>query len=148
MAATATSRHRLSGVSTNADRQAHPQHEGGTHASFGRRLIALVIDWGACLLITNGLIGRLVELSPTAFSFLPLGLLFLLNLIGVTLGGATFGHRIMGLRVVPMVGEWVTPLRSAIRAALLCLVIPPIVVLADDGRGLHDRAAGTRIVRA
>lgn len=122
--------------------------EGGSHAPFGRRLIALVVDWAACLLITNGLIGRLVELSPAAFSFLPLGLLFLLHLIGVTLGGASFGHRLLGLRVVPVHGEWVTPLRSAVRAALLCLVIPPIVVLSDDGRGLHDRAAGTRIVRA
>lgn len=135
-------------MSTSASQHPQTSDEGGTRAPFGRRLVALVIDWGACLLITNGLIGRLVELSPEAFSFLPLGLLFLLNLIGVTLGGASFGHRLMRLRVVPMSGEWVTPLRSAVRAALLCLVIPPIVVLSDDGRGLHDRAAGTRIVRA
>ena len=124
----------------------HPD-EWGTTAPFGRRLGALAIDWAACLLITNGLIGRLVELTPAAFSFLPLGLLFLVNTIGITLGGASFGHRILGLRVVPMRGEWVTPLRSAIRAALLCLLIPPIIVIADDGRGLHDRAAGTRIIR-
>lgn len=122
--------------------------EGGTTAPFGRRLLALIIDWGACLLITNGLVARVVELSPGAFSFLPLGLLLALNVLGVTLGGATFGHRLLGLRVLPMHGEWVTPLRAAVRGALLCLVIPPIVVLSDDGRGLHDRVAGTRIVRA
>lgn len=122
--------------------------EGGTTAPFGRRLLALIIDWGACLLITNGLVARVVELSPAAFSFLPLGLLLALNVLGVTLGGATFGHRLLGLRVLPMHGEWVTPLRAAVRGALLCLVIPPIVVLSDDGRGLHDRVAGTRIVRA
>lgn len=122
-------------------------NEGRAVAPFGRRLAALVIDWAACLLITNGLIGRLVELSPTAFSFTPLGLLLALNIIGVTLGGATFGHRILGLRVVPLVGEWVTPLRAGARAALLCLVLPPIVVLSDDGRGLHDRVARTTIIR-
>lgn len=133
-------------MSSHADHRGDDRGEGGTHAPFGRRVIAVVIDWAACLLITNGLIGRLVELSPAAFSFLPLGLLFLLNLIGVTLGGASFGHRLLRLQVVPMHGEWVTPLRSAVRAALLCLVIPPIVVLTDDGRGLHDRAAGTRII--
>lgn len=132
--------------STGHDRAA-TSGEGGSHASFGRRLLALVIDWAACLLITNGLIAQFVELSGAAFSFLPLGLLFAVHLIGVTLGGASFGHRLLRLRVVPMRGEWVTPLRSAARAALLCLVIPPIVVLSDDGRGLHDRAAGTRIVR-
>lgn len=133
-------------MSTASSSQQAPTGEGGNSAPFGRRVAALIIDWAACLLITNGLVGRLVELSPTAFSFLPLGLLFLLHLIGVTLGGASFGHRLLGLRVVSVRGEWATPLRSAVRAALLCLVIPPIVVISDDGRGLQDRAAGTRII--
>ena len=135
-------------MSSSTGRPAPTPAEGGDHAPLGRRLIAIVVDWVACLLITHGLIGRVVELSPEAFSFAPLALLFLLNLAGVTLGGATFGHRLLGLRVVPMVGEWVTPLRAAVRAALLCLAIPAMIVISDDGRGLHDRAAGTRIVRA
>lgn len=133
-------------MSSASTRPTPAQDEGGS-APFGRRLVALVIDWVSCLLIVHGLIGRIVELSPEAFSFAPLGLLFLLNWIGVTLGGATFGHRIMGLRVVPMHGEWVTPLRSGIRAVLLCLFIPALIILGDDGRGLHDRLAGTRITR-
>lgn len=135
-------------MSSSTGRPAPTPDEGGDHPPLGRRLVAIVVDWVACLLITHGLIGRVVELSPEAFSFAPLALLFLLNLAGVTLGGATFGHRLLGLRVVPMVGEWVTPLRAALRAALLCLAIPAMVVISDDGRGLHDRAAGTKIVRA
>ncbi|MHA7126940.1 RDD family protein [Janibacter indicus] len=135
-------------MSSSTGRPAPTPDEGGDHAPLGRRLVAIVVDWVACLLITHGLIGRVVELSPEAFSFAPLALLFLLNLAGTTLGGATFGHRLLGLRVVPMVGEWVTPLRAAVRAALLCLAIPAMIVISDDGRGLHDRAAGTRIVRA
>ena len=135
-------------MSSSTGRPAPTPDEGGDRAPLGRRLVAIVVDWVACLLITHGLIGRVVELSPEAFSFGPLALLFLLNLAGVTLGGATFGHRLLGLRVVPMVGEWVTPLRAAVRAALLCLAIPAMIVISDDGRGLHDRAAGTRIVRA
>lgn len=135
-------------MSSSTGRPAPTPDEGGDHAPLGRRLVAIVVDWVACLLITHGLIGRVVELSPEAFSFAPLALLFLLNLAGVTLGGATFGHRLLGLRVVPMVGEWVTPLRAAVRAALLCLAIPAMIVISDDGRGLHDRAAGTKIVRA
>ncbi|MEK4240535.1 RDD family protein [Janibacter sp. FSL W8-0316] len=135
-------------MSSSTGRPAPTPDEGGDRAPLGRRLVAIVVDWVACLLITHGLIGRVVELSPEAFSFAPLALLFLLNLAGATLGGATFGHRLLGLRVVPMVGEWVTPLRAAVRAALLCLAIPAMIVISDDGRGLHDRAAGTRIVRA
>lgn len=125
----------------------HPApSEGGRTAPFGRRLVALVIDWVACLLITYGLIGGFVELGPAARSFLPLFILLVENFIGVSLGGATFGHRILGLRVTPLQGEWVTPGRSLTRAILLCLVIPPL--LTDGHRGLHDRAAGTRINRA
>lgn len=134
-------------MSSSADRHGPTPDEGGT-APFGRRVLALVVDWVACLLITHGLIGAVVELGPVALSFVPLGLLFLVNLVGVTLGGASFGHRIMGLRVLPVHGVWVTPPRATIRAALLCLFIPPMIVLSDDGRGLHDRGAGTRIVRA
>ena len=37
-------------------------------------------------------------------------------------------------------------LRAAARTALLLLVVPA-VVQDGDGRGLHDRAAGTVIVR-
>lgn len=136
-------------MSSSTDRRLPAPDEGGTTAPFGRRLLALVIDWAACLLITHGLVGRVVDLEQNqlAFSFVPLGMLFALNLIGITLGGSTFGHRLLGLRVLPVHGEWVTPLRSALRAALLCLLLPPIIVISDDGRGLHDRAAGTRIIR-
>lgn len=134
-------------MNSRATQGHHSTDEGGGVAPFGRRLVALFIDWIACLLVA-GVVARFVDLGPGAESFLPLGILFLINVIGVTLGGATLGHRLLGLRVVPLLGEWVTPARAMIRAALLCLLLPPIIVLGDDGRGLHDRAAGTRIVRA
>nr|MDQ3826417.1 RDD family protein [Actinomycetota bacterium] len=35
---------------------------------------------------------------------------------------------------------------AVIRTVLLCLLIPP-VVYNTDGRGLHDRAAGTIVLR-
>lgn len=44
----------------------------------------------------------------------------------------------------PVAGIGILP--SAIRTVLLCLVLPA-VVWDGDGRGLHDRAAGTAIVR-
>jgi len=36
--------------------------------------------------------------------------------------------------------------RALVRGLLLCLAVPPLIV-GQDGRGLHDRAAGTRVVR-
>ena len=71
--------------------------------------------------------------------------------------GHTLGHRILGLRVRRVFpGQstqdpaWSTMapgfLSALVRTVLLCLVIPA-VVWDGDGRGLHDRVAGTAIVR-
>lgn len=69
----------------------------------------------------------------------------------VGLGGQSAGMRLTGLRVVsvtkrptghPGIGWWAVP-----RAVLLGLIVP--VLFTDrDGRGLHDRATGTAVVRA
>ena len=120
--------------------------EGGHVAPFGPRLLALLIDWIACVAIAYGLLAAVVDLGPAAHSFAPLGILLLEQVIGVSLGGAGLGHRLLRLRVVSLQGEWVTPGRALVRAVLLCLVIPPLVVGAD-GRGLHDVLAGTTIIR-
>jgi hypothetical protein len=52
----------------------------------------------------------------------------------------------MGLRLVPMAGGRVGVWRPALRSALLVLVIPAVVWDLDQ-RGLHDRVAGTLLVR-
>ena len=70
------------------------------------------------------------------------------HLILVATLGTTIGHRIFGLRVVR--DDGVTPVgfaKAAIRTLMIALVIPA-VVWDDEGRGLHDRAAGTRLIRA
>jgi uncharacterized RDD family membrane protein YckC len=76
------------------------------------------------------------------------------TVILVGLLGHTIGHRVAGLRVVRLrdvVGrEGISrppglP-RAVLRTALLCLVIPA-VIWERGGRGLHDVAAGTAIVR-
>ncbi|MGO2041542.1 MAG: RDD family protein, partial [Cellulosimicrobium funkei] len=71
------------------------------------------------------------------------------NVLLVSTLGFTVGHRVMGIRVrrlaepARMVGLG----RGVLRTVLLCLVIPAVVWDAD-GRGLHDRAAGTVLVRS
>jgi uncharacterized RDD family membrane protein YckC len=80
------------------------------------------------------------------------------NLLFVGSIGFSFGHRLLGMRVRRVVvsreGGPAEPDdgrapgfgRAAIRTALLCLIVPA-VVWDGDGRGLHDRLAGTAIVR-
>ena len=63
------------------------------------------------------------------------------------LTGCSFGQRIVGIRVRSIDGGRVSLPRVALRSALICLVIPA-VVYDSDGRGLHDRAARSIVVRA
>ncbi|HEX5859342.1 MAG TPA: RDD family protein, partial [Microbacterium sp.] len=62
-----------------------------------------------------------------------------------TLGGSP-GHWLVGLRVAAMNGGWVGLWRPLVRTALLVLVIPA-VIWDPDQRGLHDKVAGTVLLR-
>ncbi|HRN29469.1 MAG TPA: RDD family protein, partial [Terrimesophilobacter sp.] len=68
------------------------------------------------------------------------------QILFLTLLGGSIGHLITGMRVVPLEGGWVGWWRPWVRTLLLCLVIPA-VIWDRDQRGLHDRAAGTVLVR-
>lgn len=65
----------------------------------------------------------------------------------VALLGMTYGHRLFGLRVVrDDGGTYPGFVKAGIRTLLLALVIPA-VVWDSEGRGLHDRAAGTHLIK-
>ena len=124
-----------------------PEHGPGSRAGLGRRAIALVVDWGACLLIS----GSFFDSAPMA----TLAVFAAENLVLVALEGWTLGHRLAGLRVRRLeVAQGRTTeqpggvgiVRSLVRTLLLCAVIPAVVWDAQ-GRGLHDRFAGTVITR-
>jgi len=118
----------------------------GSLAPLGRRLVALVVDWFAStavvVLVWHG---RLTYGTPT-FSAAVLGVFGLEVLLLTWLAGASFGHRLLGLQVVALDRGRVTLLRAAVRTVLLCLAVPPLV-WDHDGRGLHDRAALTAVLR-
>jgi hypothetical protein len=60
--------------------------------------------------------------------------------------GQTPGMRLLGLRLAhPRPGARLAPWRAVVRTALLCLLVPALLVDAD-GRGLHDRLTGTAVV--
>nr|WP_281497467.1 RDD family protein [Ornithinimicrobium sp. F0845] len=125
----------------------------GSAATFPRRLVAILIDWLACTFIALAILGvPWGGLSGTA-SLLPLGLFALENLLLVGTGGYTLGHGILGLRVHHLGAlqagrpSMPGPKAALIRTVLLCLVIPAFII-DRHGRGLHDRAAGTVILRS
>ena len=115
-----------------------PQTGSGSVARLGRRVGALFIDYGAAYLISG------------FFAWDPLAILAIFALIQIvfipTLQGSP-GHRILGMRVARLDGAWVGLWRPIVRSVLLALVIPAVIWDADN-RGLHDKAAGTVLVRS
>lgn len=107
--------------------------------------MALILDWGASILV-----------ALLAFPAFPYGSLesfavtmavFVGEVVVLTwLTGASFGQRILGLRVMSVTGGPLGLGRVIVRTLLIVLVIPAIVI-DDQGRGLHDRAVGSIVVR-
>jgi hypothetical protein len=128
-------------------------------AGVGRRVVGLAVDWALASLISYAFLGFDEWATLAVFGASTAVLVATL--------GTTIGHRVAGVQVVRLadlvtvVGEGarhrdpetaVAALRppglllGVVRTALLCLVVPA-VVWDGSGRGLHDVAAGTVIVR-
>ncbi|QCU79361.1 RDD family protein [Citricoccus sp. SGAir0253] len=107
-------------------------------AGWGRRGLALVIDWFIAAIVSAAWF--------QGDSLVTLGLFALMHVLLVGLLGTTIGKRVAGIRVVRVGGAATGLPRALLRTVLLCLVVPPLMRDAD-GRGLHDRAAGTVQIR-
>ncbi|CAN5120621.1 RDD family protein [soil metagenome] len=121
-----------------------PEGGTGSTAPWGRRALALFVDWFASLGVT-ALISPQLELSETATRLTPLLVLFVELTLLVGLLGSSLGHRVLGIRVARLDGRPVGVPRAGLRSALICLVIPA-VVFDKDRRGLHDLAVGTVVI--
>lgn len=115
-----------------------PETGTGSIARPGRRIAALAIDWACAVVISIAFFSYDALATTVVFSIVQI--LFL-----PTLGGSP-GHRLLGLRLQLVGGAWVGLWRPIVRTVLLCLVIPAVIWDADQ-RGLHDKAAGTVLLR-
>jgi uncharacterized RDD family membrane protein YckC len=114
----------------------------------GRHLVALVIDWFACMLIAfagmhphsldPATIGRLQDWTLVVFAAE--------NYLLTALTGLTLGKRLAGIRVARLDGKPVGFGWALVRTLLFLTVIPPLIT-DRDLRGLHDRAANTVVIR-
>ena len=114
-------------------------------ASWGRRILALVVDWLASTAVVVGVVGLESYTSPGGGgSFYVLGVYVAESALLTWLAGGSFGKLATRLRVVWAGGGTrpMNPLRLLARQLLIAVVIPPLV-FRPDGRGLHDLMAGT-----
>lgn len=123
-----------------ADRLGLPERGPGSQAGLGRRLVGLSVDWLAASVVSWLLFDYNAMATLAVFA--------LQHFLFVSSLGYSIGHFVAGLRVRPEESgnSFVGFVRGFLRTALLCLVVPA-VVWDGDGRGLHDKAARTYIVR-
>ena len=127
-----------------------PRTGPGSIGRFGRRLVGVVVDWTLCQLIAAALFDVPLpfrEVASGRDTAILLALFAVENLLLVGTVGSTVGHRVVGLRVQSLDGRIGRPFQVLVRTLLLCLFLPAMF-WDRDGRGLHDKAAGTVIVRS
>jgi uncharacterized RDD family membrane protein YckC len=134
-------------------------------ASLTARVLAGIIDLVLLAAIDGLVVYFTLQICGLTFEevrLLPKGplLAFLLvqnggYLVAFTAGGQTLGKMAAGIKVVPEAGAGRMDLgQSAMRTFVWALLAIPAglgfltALFDDDHRGLHDRLAGTRVVRA
>lgn len=115
-----------------------PRSGAGSAAGLGVRAGALLIDW-----LPASILAQVLTENP---GFSALVLFAVLRVLTVGTIGRSIGHSVLGIRVARLDGRPAGPGPAVLRTVLTCLVVPPLVY-NSDGRGLHDRAAGTVVLR-
>src|SRR6478609_6268356 len=93
-----------------------PEHGPGSIARPGRRMGALAVDWGLCLLIAYGLLTDGYDQATGNWALL---VFFVVGVLTVGTVGFTPGKRLFGLRVVDLATGRPSPLRALLRSVLL-----------------------------
>ncbi|GAA1691145.1 RDD family protein [Fodinicola feengrottensis] len=123
-----------------------PASGPGALAGFGRRLAALVVDGLLSVLVALAVVS-LVTGHPQPPGTWSAVALFVEYTFFVGFFAQTPGMRVLGIACVRLpdggpLGLW----RAAVRAALLQLFVPAVIT-DENGRGWHDRAVQSVMVR-
>jgi uncharacterized RDD family membrane protein YckC len=118
----------------------------GSAAGFGRRLGGVAIDWLLGYAITLAVLG-VDSLGSPSLGWWVWAAWAVLTVIPTALFGMTPGMVAVGIRVARVDMAAAVGFRAVLRTILLGLVIPPVIRDAD-GRGWHDRASQTIVIRS
>ena len=115
-----------------------PQTGQRSIARFGRRIAAFAIDAALAALISYAFFDYDRWASLTIF--------VVMQVVFIVLVSGSVGHLLLGMRVVPLKSGWIGVWRPIVRTVLLALLVPALIT-DRDRRGIHDRLAGTVLVR-
>ena len=117
----------------------------GSLAGWRARVAALLLDWAASMAVAVGLFGTQVVTGSGWQAWMILATFFVESTLLVTVASGSFGQLICRIAVVRLDTKPVGFPRAALRQALICLALPPLIIGADR-RGLQDLAATTVVV--
>jgi hypothetical protein len=120
-------------------RRGLPEHGPGSVAGWGRRVLALIIDWALSMLAVSAFIGSDVWSGQGVARWAPLATFAGEVWILTSLIGASAGQLVTGVVIRRTTLGRLDPVRALVRTLLICLVIPPVIYNRDQ-QGLHDLA--------
>lgn len=120
-------------------RRGLPESGAGSVASWGRRFLALGVDWLLSLLAASALLRDDAWTAQGAAQWAPLAIFALQVWIFTTLLGGSAGQVLCRVMVRRTSGQPLDLIRALVRTLLICAVIPP-AIYNRDRQGLHDLA--------
>ena len=122
-----------------------PETGRGALASWRARFAALIIDWAASMALAVILFGVGVLREPGWRSWMIMTVFFVQSSVLTGLAGGSFGQILARIGVARLNGRPIGILRAIARQAMICLVLPTIVIGAER-RALNDLALGTVVI--
>lgn len=117
----------------------------GSLARWASRLGALVLDWGASMIVAIGAFGGGVLTESGWKAWMVLATYFVQKSVLTALTGSSFGQLVSRIGVTRVDGSPIGPLRAIARAAMVSLVVPAVVI-GPDRRGINDLLLGSVVV--
>jgi uncharacterized RDD family membrane protein YckC len=122
-----------------------PAEGHGSLATWRARIAALLLDWAACMAVAVLLFSTEVLTGSGWRSWMILTTFFIQSTLLSWLVGGSLGQVICRLAVVRLDRKPLGIARAVLRAALVSLALPALVI-GPDRRGLQDLAAGTVVI--